>query len=67
MQRFMGAPQKHLVDPNLATDLSFDLSPTVQWLRNPLVTFNITKSMLVTFHPQRAEFSSVMMNGRTHN
>lgn len=59
-----GCTAKTLDDQSLAADLSSDLDLTAQWGKNLLVTFNVSKIKLVTFHHHQsgAELPPIAMN-----
>ena len=56
---------RHLrLDLNLASDLSSDLKQVVKWGKTWLVTFNSSKTKLLSFHHHRGtpSFPSVIMD-----
>ena len=60
-----GHTSKHYDVLNLATDLSSDLNRTVQWGKEWLVSFNTSKTKLVSFNHQRnaPDFPLIHMDG----
>lgn len=50
-----GCTYKYLDNQCLSADLSSDLTLTVQWENNWLITFNNSKAKLVTFHHHQAD------------
>ena len=60
-----GSTSNKITDRDLADSLSSDLDSIVQWGNNWLVTFNASKTKLVSFHHHRSDpsLSPIHMNG----
>ena len=60
-----GVTSKSYHHADLAADLTSDLSIIVQWGQMWLVTFNATKTKLITFHHHRnnPDFTEITMDG----